>query len=117
MDAINKVLMPLKPIYNGKIVILCDQPNSQQQADFDLFVSSYHLTENEDHFILASRSLEEYYPNGWTKTAAEVAIMQQNRAKVSYAQEVAEAITQAQFESGMAIIHAALLKTNERAFS
>jgi putative ATP-dependent endonuclease of OLD family len=117
MDAINKVLMPLKPIYDGKIVILCDHPNSQQQANFDLFVSSYHLAENEDHFILSSSSLEEYYPNEWTKTAAEVAIMQQNREKVRYAQKVAEEITQTQFESNMSIIHGALLKTKERAFS
>lgn len=117
MDAINKVLLPLKSIYTGKVVILCDQPNAQQQEDFDSFVSSYSLTQNEDHFILNTPSLEEYYPDGWKKTAQEVAVMQQNREKVSYAQKVGEEITQSQFETDMPIIHAALLKTKERAFN
>lgn len=117
MDAINKVLLPIKSIYSGKIVILCDQPNSQQQADFDQFITSHNLIENEDHFVLSTNSLEEYYPLGWTKTSAEVAIMQQNREKVAYAMKVAEEISQSQFETDMSIIHSALIKTNERAFS
>lgn len=117
MDAINKVLLPLKPIYSGKVVILCDKPNAQQQADFDSFVSSYNLTENEDHFVLTSPSLEEYYPNTWKKNAQEVATMQQNREKVPYAKKVGSEITKEQFEAEMAIIHSALFKANERAFS
>jgi putative ATP-dependent endonuclease of the OLD family len=117
MDAINKVLLPIRPIYKEKLVLLCDDPNSQQESDFSNFVSSYSLTEGEDYFKIGANSLEEYYPGVWRKTAAEVLIMQQNREKVSYATKVADEITQEEFERDMKIIYDALLKTNNRAFN
>ncbi len=117
MDAVNKVYLPLKAIYKGKTVVLCDQPNDQQQGDFDTFVSSYSLTENEDYFVLATPSLEEYYPNSWKKTSAEVAAMQENREKVSYAEKVASEISKEQFESEMQVVYSAITKAKERAFS
>lgn len=117
MDSINKVLLPIRPIYNGKIVILCDKPNTKKrQDDFNSFVNVYKLTENEDYFMLSSNSLEEYYPNGWTKTAAQVVVMQQKREKVAYAEEVANIITEDQFKDGMPVVYKAIMKAKERAF-
>ncbi len=116
MDAVGKVLIPTRPIYKDRLVILCDKPNDQQQTDFDNFISSYNLTENEDYFVLTECSLEEYYPNGWTKTSQEVALMQQNREKVPYAEKVASEISEQQFKDGMRIAYDALMKAKERAF-
>jgi predicted ATPase len=117
MNSVHKVLLPIKAIYKGKLVILCDNPNPQQRADFDNFTSSHGFTENEDYFKLTSDSLEEYYPEGWVKTAAEVATMQQNGEKVSYAERVANEISQEQFENNMHVVYAALQKAKEREFS
>lgn len=118
MDSINRVFLPLRPIYKSKVVILCDKPNSEsKQNDLDNFASSYNLTEKEDYFTLDCESLEEYYPDGWTKTKAEVAKLQEDRQKVHYAGEVAAQITEEQFRIGMPIVYEALMKAIERAFS
>lgn len=116
MDAINKVFLPLRSIYGGKTVILCDLPNSQQQADFNNFISSYGLIETEDYFVLTTNSLEEFYPSGWTKAEDEVKTMQQQREKVSYANKVAHEISEEQFRIGMPIVYNALMKAKERAY-
>ena len=117
MDAINKVLLPIRPIYKDKLVILCDNPTPQRQTDFDNFIRSYSLSENEDYFKITNNSLEEYYPANWAKTPAEVVEMQKKREKVTYAEEVANEITQDEFESAMSVVHQALLKTKDRAFN
>ena len=118
MAAINHVFLPIKPIYSGKTVILCDKPrSSQQQTDFEQFCNSYSLIADEDYFVLTESSLEAYYPEPWRKTEAEIEVMQQNRLKVSYAEEVARAITKNQFESDMPAVHDALMKSRDRAFN
>lgn len=116
MDAVNKVYMPIRAIYKGKTVILCDKPNQQQQSDFDNFIQSYNLTENEDYFVLGTSSLEEYYPGSWKKTSLEVDTMQANREKATYAEKVANEITKEQFELDMPDIYSAITKAKKRAF-
>jgi putative ATP-dependent endonuclease of the OLD family len=117
MDAVNRVFLPLRPIYKGKTVVMCDKPNSQQQSDFDNFINSYSLIKDKDYFVLTTESLEEYYPNTWKKTKAEVTEMQEKLEKVPYAEKVASEITEEQFRIEMPIVYNSLIKVKERAFN
>ncbi len=117
MDAVNKVLLPIRPVYQGKMIILRDKPNSQQVPDFNAFTSSHSLELDEDYFVLTEESLEQYYPGSWKKTADEVIRLQEDRKKVSYAEEVSTSITQVEFETEMPIILASLQKARDRASS
>lgn len=116
MDAVNRVLLPIRPVYKDKMVVIRDKPNSGQLEDFNNFTTSHSLIEDEDYFVLTEESLEQYYPGSWKKTEAEVTQLQEQRQKVSYADEVSKNITKEEFESGMPIILASLQKAKQRAF-
>lgn len=98
------------------MVVIRDKPNSGQLEDFNNFTTSHSLIEDEDYFVLTEESLEQYYPGSWKKTEAEVTQLQEQRQKVSYADEVSKNITKEEFESGMPIILASLQKAKQRAF-
>lgn len=115
MNMINKAYMPTKPIYGNKTVVLCDRPSGRED-DFKQFTESHKITEDEDYFVLTEASLEEYYPVAWKKSAEEVKELDKNRQKVTFARQVANEITQEQFEGEMAVIHNSLKKALERAF-
>lgn len=116
MNMINKAYMPIKSIYKNKTVILCDNPVGREK-DFDEFVKVHNLKENEDYFVLTKPSLEEYYPDPWTKTNEDVKKLDKNRQKVEFAKEVSLDITKEKFEADMKIIYDSLQKAAERAFN
>ncbi|MFA6304536.1 MAG: AAA family ATPase [Patescibacteria group bacterium] len=116
--AVHKLFVPLagsdNPIYKEEAIMLIDKPNSEQQTKYNSFKSGYpYLFTNNQVFELTSETLEEYYPNGYKKTKNEIQVDK----KVSYAEEVGNKITQAQFESEMKIIHDALEAANTKGFN
>lgn len=115
MNMINKAYVPTKPIYGSKTVFLCDKPSGRER-DFQQFTDNHKITEAEDYFILTEASLEEYYPAPWKKGPEEVKKLDKDRQKVSFAKQVANEISQQQFESEMTIVHNSLKKALERAF-
>lgn len=124
MDAINAAYVPLgvtSPIYRDRLVILCDKPIDQKKVnDRDSFLSSNaHLKTNGQYFELTSEALEKYYPAPWTKTDAEIKQLDNivNGKMLLARDEVAQAITQDQFEKDMAIMFQALTKCWELAFT
>lgn len=120
--AVHKLFSPLagseNPIYKDKAVILIDKPNSSQQNKYRLFKNAYqYLFDNDQVFELTTESLEEYYPAPYTKNTSEIAGLVADGTKVSYAKEVAEQITQEEFEGNMTVIFNALKKCNDSAFN
>lgn len=120
--AVHKLLSPLagsdNPIYKDKAVVLIDKPNAIQQNKYNLFKQGYpYLFEKNQIFELITESLEEYYPAPYKRTTVEIAQLVTNGRKVAYAKEVANQITQEQFENNMTIIFQALTKSNEIAFN
>ncbi len=120
MNGINQVFCPLatwdNPIYKWKVVILCDKTHATNEADFDKFTKAYKLVTNEDIFTLPTWSIEEYYPSQWTKSIDEIKVLDIERKKVSYAKEVADAISKEAFETHMSVVFMALDKVNARSF-
>jgi len=113
MEGINKTLIPLRPIYNDRLVILCDKPHKSKQADFDNFKRAYKsLVGNGQLFELEYNNIEEYYPNPWTKTAEEI----DDIDKVSLAKEVGDNIEKEKFESGMPKVYEVLKKCWDLAY-
>ena len=122
MLAVHKLFSPLagsdNPIYKEKAVVLIDKPNTEQQSKYNLFKQGYpYLFTGNQIFELTTESLEEYYPTPYTKNATEIAQLITDGKKVSYAKEVADQITQEQFENNMIVIFQALTKCNESAFN
>jgi len=120
--AVHKLFSPLagadNPIYKNKAIVLIDKPNSNQQTKYNLFKQGYpYLFKNSQVFELTSESLEEYYPSPYTKNSTEIAQLVTDGKKVEYAKDVAERITQEQFEDSMGVIFKALMKCNELAFN
>lgn len=118
---VHKVFSPIataaNPLYKSKAIILCDQPNTSNQNKYRLFREGYpYLEEEEQLHILPFGSIEEYYPNPWKKTEADVRGMTGRGEKVSLAKEVSENITQEQFETEMPVIHRAIRKSFELSF-
>jgi putative ATP-dependent endonuclease of OLD family len=116
--AVHKLFVPLagtdNPIYKDKAVVLIDKPNAQQQTKYDLFKKGYpYLFSNNQIFELEKESLEEYYPAPYTKQKGEIP----NNKKLAYAKEVAEKITQVQFEQDMKIIFDAVEACNAKSFN
>lgn len=104
-------------IYKERVVILCDAPNSSNQQHYDTFMSTHDwIQEGEQMHKLPVDALEKYYPDEYKKNDTEIAELDTNRQKVNYAKEVAQNITQVQFESEMQIIFNALEKSNEKGF-
>ncbi len=113
MDGINKTLIPLRPIYDNKLVILCDKPRESKQSDFDNFKQSYKtLVDNGQLFELDYHNIEEYYPTPWTKTAEEITDID----KVAFAKEVGDNIEKDKFESEMPKILNALKRCWDLAY-
>lgn len=110
IDAINTAFTPLNqtPVYRNKLVIICDLPNNQQQAEFTRFKTAYpHLVANSQLFVLTAGSIEELYPAAWRKTAIEVKAMTP-REKTELGKTVGESISQADFESSLKTLYLAL---------
>lgn len=120
--AVHKLFVPLagsdNPIYKDRAVVLIDKPNSSQQHKYNSFKQGYpYLFQNNQVFELLKESLEDYYPSPYTKNAVEIAQLVADGKKVVYAKEVAEKITQVQFEGDMPVIFQALTRCNELAFN
>ena len=123
IEAVDKTLRPLvgadNSIYKNSLVVLLDKPNDQQQTTYNTFKQGYsYLFDDNRVFELQHHALEEYYPDQWTKTPDEIKQLQaENGGKKKLAIEVAENIPQEDFESKMSIIHDALKKCSEKAYS
>ena len=118
--AVHKVLVPLvspdQPVYKERVVVLIDKPNQSQMTKYDLFKTGYPYLFDDDRVKeLPEHSLEEYYPDQFTKDPASLEA--EGKTKVSYAREVADTMTQEQFETGMEVVHEALKRCIEKAFS
>ncbi len=110
MYAINTAFTPLyqTPIYRDRLMIICDRPNEQQQADYDVFAGAYpSVVTNGQIHQLPTGSLEECYPLEWRKTGEQVARMKKND-KRELAIMVGDEIDQQRFEVEMASVFAAL---------
>lgn len=112
MNAINIAFAPLRqtPVYKDRLVLICDKPGPQREADFKSFRKAYtDLKDGEQVFVLDGESLEESYPAPWKKTAAEAKAMN-GKAKSELAATVGDNISKEQFESGMPKVFGALQK-------
>lgn len=117
MNAINMAFTPLyqTPVYKGRLVLLCDKPGPQKQADFRKFREGYPgLQDGDQIFVLDTETLEESYPPPWQKSAPEVKAMNGN-AKSELAVTVGNSISKNQFEPGMPKVFGALQKAWEKA--
>lgn len=112
-----KPLMVDEGIYKNRVVILCDAPNSSNQAHFDNFKQVHSwLVEGEQLHVLPDDALEKYYPGDHKKDDSGIRELDENHTKVSYAKSVASAISQDDFESDMTVIYNALEKALELSF-
>lgn len=121
MLSVHRLFVPIatsrNPIYKEKVVIICDKPNVTQETKYRQFRDGYpYIQDNEQLFVIPENSIEQYYPSAWKKTEEEVRQMQTEQTKVSYAKQVASAISKETFESEMSIIFKALKKAKERSF-
>ena len=120
MDSINKAFVPLfsSSIYEDRLVILCDTPNSKQKNDFDEFKKVYPKLEKQGQLFLNPEThLEEYYPNTWKKTLKEVIAMKKVlNAKILLARQAGDGITKEQFESEMEAMLQALEAAWDKAY-
>ena len=111
MDGILKAFMPLHltPVYKERLAILCDKPTtSERERNFNQFKHNYNYLEtNGQLFVLDVGSLEEAYPERWKKKSEEVSNMSYHDKRI-LAEEVANEITQQQFENDMETIKQAL---------
>jgi predicted ATP-dependent endonuclease of OLD family len=104
-------------VYKDKVVIICDQPNSENQSHYDTFMTTHNwIAEGEQMHKLPVDALEKYYPNDYKKDDTEIAQLVADRKKVEYAKEVAQNITQEQFEQEMSVIFNALNKARDKSF-
>jgi putative ATP-dependent endonuclease of the OLD family len=122
IDAVDKTLRPLvgeSAIYKDALVVVLDKPNAQQQNTYESFRQGYsYLFDDSRVFELSECSLEEYYPDPWKKTAAEVEALQATKnGKTDLAKRVADEISKEDFEHSLTILFDALKKCNEKAFS
>lgn len=119
MLAVHKVLVPLtdaeNPVYRDRVVVLIDRPNDKQSSKYELFKKGYpYMYDCNRVFELPKHSLEEYYPEPFTKTSEELKSF--GKQKVPYAREVGAKISRDQFESEMPLLHAAMSRCVELAF-
>jgi putative ATP-dependent endonuclease of OLD family len=122
IDAVDKTLRPLvgadHGIYKDRLVVIIDKPNAAQAASYATFKTSYPYLFNSGRvFEIPFCTLEEYYPNPWTKNESEVHDMKSiPGAKTQLAKEVASGIQKNDFESHMTEIYNALLKCRDESF-
>nr|WP_236886540.1 AAA family ATPase [Dyella thiooxydans] len=112
MEAINRVFVPLAhtPVYRNQLVVLCDKPSPEKQADFEVFKRNYQDFFQRGQFVESPfGSLEECYPEPWRKTAEQVKTMKSGE-KTALAKEVGANISKEQFEGEMAHVFASLTK-------
>jgi len=112
MDAINVAFTPLyqTPVYRERLVLLCDKPNAEREADYARFRTAYKTLVDGGQIIEAPYgSLEECYPEPWRKSAEEVKQLLPSD-KMELAKAASQAITQEQFENEMPHIRQALQK-------
>jgi len=112
MNAINVAFTPLyqTPVYRERLVLLCDKPSAEREADYKQFRNAYKALVDGGQIIEAPfGSLEECYPEPWKKSAEEVKKLLSS-GKTELAKVVSQAITQEQFEKEMPHIHQALHK-------
>ena len=117
MNAINTVFVPLSqtPVYKDRLVLLCDKPGPQREADFKKFRASYSgMKDGEQVFVLDTEAIEESYPSPWKKSSAEVKAMT-GKDKVELASTVGGNISKEQFESEIPKVFGALKKAWENA--
>jgi len=115
--AVHKLFVPLadseNPIYRDRAIILMDKPNEVQKKHYESFqIGHPYLFKNKQVYELPTETLEEYYPDSYKKNKGEI----DNSKKVIYAKEVAENISQKQFESDMSLVFDALKACDEKAF-
>ncbi|KGW90160.1 ATP-dependent nuclease [Burkholderia pseudomallei] len=115
--AVHSLFKPLagadNPIYKDRTIVVIDKPNDGQKKKYDLFKNGYpYLFQNGQVCELDTETLEEYYPGRFKKQRGEVL----NAQKVAYAREVAQAISQEQFEQEMPKLFEALMKAKEKGF-
>lgn len=108
--AIEKTYAPLnQSLYRNRVVILCDQASSQRENAVKQFMRDHpHLTTNQQYFELPEADLEACYPdcNGWKKTREQMKNDAISKARL--AREVANGISQEQFEQEMPVLFQAL---------
>lgn len=110
IDAINKLYSPLSPIYGDRLVLLLDNPNANELANYQAFRSKYdQISRTGRIFNLGVDNLEDYYPNLLTTGRSR-------NDKKKLAKHVANNITQEQFENDMPIIFGALEKCWSKAY-
>ncbi|GAB2801435.1 ATP-dependent nuclease [Dyella kyungheensis] len=119
MNALSVAFAPLAhtPVYRDRLVVLCDQPSTGRQRDFNAFMDAYKEFVARGQFVVSpAHSLEEGYPEPWRKTGDEVRAMQ-SRDKTTLAGEVGQKITKEQFEKEMSHVFGALTSSWEKAHS
>jgi putative ATP-dependent endonuclease of the OLD family len=110
MAGVNTVLVPLQgtPIYRERLVIVCDAPSVEKGGDFHSFMDAYkRLRDNAQIFVLPVESLEQYYPQPWTKSLDQVKGMGFGEKKL-LATEVGDKIDRNEFEKSMPVLFEAL---------
>jgi recombinational DNA repair ATPase RecF len=118
MNAINMVFTPLyqTPIYRGRLVVLCDLRNAEQEEQYENFIRAYPEIHGEGRLAqLPTRSIEEYYPGQWRRIPETVREMTP-RQKTDLAKEVGDMIDQQTFEEAMTRVFRALERAWERAY-
>lgn len=102
-------------IYKESTIILCDAPNSKNTKSYDDFLK-YHpwIKEGEQLQKLPFDALEKYYPTDYAKSDTEIRKLEVDEQKVEYAREIANKITQEQFERDMVVIYNTLEKALEK---
>ena len=132
INAIEKVFTPLDAsIYKNRTTILLDQPSAQTLGGVAQFKQNYpHLVGHNQIFILATRDIEQLYPDNqcpiygnWRKSQVELDAVNGNgekiidgRKKRQLAKHVGNHITKEQFEGDLEICYEALRKCWELAY-
>jgi hypothetical protein len=95
--------------YSDKIVVLVDAPNESNQSHYNDFKAAHSELIKSDRYIeLPESSLEEYYPGSHKANPNSVA--GRVGGKSVYAETVAEAMAQDDFEREMPVVKTALEK-------
>lgn len=108
LDAIEHIFKPIETsIYKDKIVVVVDK---HEQKHVDSFKTAHPTVfTNNQFFQITSDSLEEYYPNTWKKTTAEVKVMSGEK-KLELARKVGDEVSKEDFEKDMPIFKESLEK-------
>jgi putative ATP-dependent endonuclease of the OLD family len=115
--AVHRLFKPIagsdNPIYKDRAIVVIDKPNDRQKNKYDQFRNGYpYLFQGGQVFELDVETLEEYYPDPFTKQRGDVL----NEDKVEYARSVARKITREQFEASMPKLFAAMVAAEEKGF-